>query len=1498
MGQSQILYRFQNGLQADSQYIVTPVYGSSANTIAQGNDARFSISQVVRVKKNPGAGEFSTINAALASITDAAANKVYLIDVGPGDYTETQITMKPYVYINGVFKATRIIADDPASDLIIADSNCGITNCILTGTTTAALFLIDNTLRFVVIGCEFEEAETFARFESTVGPTRALFQEILFYNASGVVNGFDFAATGANVIAVQFQNVFGTTPNGASNLFNVDGQNVNILMNNVQSQGVGAGSGTAINIQNGGDFSGTGLLFIGFNNGLVVGGGPNLSTISLGGLNILNSVVKDIDIQSTNCEGFITGAFKNSKTTRATGSQITIAGADPNVGYFVNNQSVLTASPRNLSVRSNPGPNEFSTIESAIAYAVSQTPSFLNNFIINVSDGVYNENPLTVPSWVTIRGAGSFQTFVNAINLDAPLFSMEGNTSLEGMYLTGGNGTNATLVTILSAVNTQVGIYACSFGNCQRGIVCKRPDFGSVIVAACTLGLNASFVDAFIDCGDAAGINQVSLLNFYGVIGTTEFFARATGPNSSLNMSNVTIQWGTPGTLDTLVYATDGVQLGISSSVFLGVLNNGIVCPAVGTGPSILLTDISMLTAITLMINILNPGTTGFISGNFDTTKVVVDDLAQLNIFAVDPVNVGIGMSILGDIFQGTTIDNQQNITNLLRTESTVGLINGGNIIDDGALDITAEAGSGFIIDTNNSIKFVQWVDTPFTLLPDTDNFVLVNDAGTVILSNGFSTDPTSIYLGRVVTDATGKRFIENLKFTMTQYGNKIEEYLTYALGSIFTNGCTVTASTNIQRAVNITAGLYYFGTTKFEPASGLDILFDQYYRDPPTDWTVTAAQQQFINDFYDNNTGTLAPVTAGYFTKHLLLMLGDGPYQKYFVVIAQAEYPTLLDAETADLPSVPTYFDLAVVRVASVIMQEGTNAIISIRDERPRIGFAPSATSGSAVHGNLLGLLADDHTQYLLADGTRAMAGNLNMGTNQITNAGQVNGVTVQAHASRHLPAGADPLTTAAPTTNINASTTNQTGLQNSLSRSDHQHGIDTGAPVAIVPAASNQTGISSTLARSDHVHALATAAPANIIPDQVAAQGVATSLSRSDHVHNIATAAPSTNLSANTTNQQGTSNNFSRADHVHAVNTGTPVTQTPAQANAAGTSPNLARADHVHDIPVGTPVALTPDQINDPGLAATFVRSDHVHNIPTAAPSGTLAPNSANAQGAAATFARSDHSHAFAIGTPVTQNPAQANAAGTANSFARSDHIHNIPTAAAATLAIGDAAAEGVSTNFARADHVHAVPAGTPVTVGTANAEGNATTFARSNHVHSHGDQAGGTLHAVATQSTPGFLSAADKVKLDVSARAWMQYSNSTLFTFNNAAFVAATQLDTDQSSFLGGYFDKPNATDFRTLYAGHVKVTSNMVGFSNTNNRGWSIALFKNGTQIGYLLGFAISQNTTQRQSQTFFSGVVTCAVNDVFTIRYVSPEGLTTSVGANQFMVLFEVERINP
>ena len=54
--------------------------------------------------------------------------------------------------------------------------------------------------------------------------------------------------------------------------------------------------------------------------------------------------------------------------------------------------------------------------------------------------------------------------------------------------------------------------------------------------------------------------------------------------------------------------------------------------------------------------------------------------------------------------------------------------------------------------------------------------------------------------------------------------------------------------------------------------------------------------------------------------------------------------------------------------------------------------------SSSINIHSSLSGLLSDDHTQYLLIDGTRAMTGNLNMGSQNI---GSVTDLDVNGHTT-----------------------------------------------------------------------------------------------------------------------------------------------------------------------------------------------------------------------------------------------------------------------------------------------------------------------------------------------------------------------------------------------------------------------------------------------------------------------------------------------------------------
>lgn len=118
------------------------------------------------------------------------------------------------------------------------------------------------------------------------------------------------------------------------------------------------------------------------------------------------------------------------------------------------------------------------------------------------------------------------------------------------------------------------------------------------------------------------------------------------------------------------------------------------------------------------------------------------------------------------------------------------------------------------------------------------------------------------------------------------------------------------------------------------------------------------------------------------------------------------------------------------------------------------------------------------------------------------------------------------------------------------------------------------------------------------------------------------------------------------------------------------------------------------------------------------------------------------------------VTKLPASA---GISLAYAREDHKHDINTAVPVSVVPGGTNQEGTSSSLARADHVHSAPPGvaltnlTPQPVGQTGNVGTGTAAAREDHVHAHGDEPGGTLHALVTTTVPGFMSYQDKVKLD---------------------------------------------------------------------------------------------------------------------------------------------------
>lgn len=134
------------------------------------------------------------------------------------------------------------------------------------------------------------------------------------------------------------------------------------------------------------------------------------------------------------------------------------------------------------------------------------------------------------------------------------------------------------------------------------------------------------------------------------------------------------------------------------------------------------------------------------------------------------------------------------------------------------------------------------------------------------------------------------------------------------------------------------------------------------------------------------------------------------------------------------------------------------------------------------------------------------------------------------------------------------------------------------------------------------------------------------------------------------------------------------------------------------------------------------------------------------------------------------------------------------------------------------------------TTLTIGTSGAAGTSEYASRADHKHvvEHGDLAGGTYHAVATETVAGFMSAADKAKLDglssTGTSGWGVYiwneSPAGLLNSSNLQFTlehSPNPVDSLQL-FKNGLMQRVGANNDFTLSGVTITFTSPSVPTSN--------------------------------------------------------------------------------
>ena len=264
----------------------------------------------------------------------------------------------------------------------------------------------------------------------------------------------------------------------------------------------------------------------------------------------------------------------------------------------------------------------------------------------------------------------------------------------------------------------------------------------------------------------------------------------------------------------------------------------------------------------------------------------------------------------------------------------------------------STDAGSGNV--TNNAVNYLKWV------------------SGTALT---LSTTGTS---GDEILVATGSVYDGNINcYRETSLMNETVSNTRRGLRALFptriTSGMSVHEDTDVTNDLDVTmdAGVFYKDAieekTPIEIKSRNTAMIRNFHTAGVWD-SDTNAQIETTN--YDNGTD-LTAIPANKYVKGLFIFMCDN----IGFVYPTEYFNTVAQAQDAALPTLPPGLD-PVPKLTAIVYQQGDTDFSGAIWQDVRAGISEESFSGVTDHGALAGLSDDDHTQYILADGTRAFSG------------------------------------------------------------------------------------------------------------------------------------------------------------------------------------------------------------------------------------------------------------------------------------------------------------------------------------------------------------------------------------------------------------------------------------------------------------------------------------------------------------------------------------------
>lgn len=662
-----------------------------------------------------------------------------------------------------------------------------------------------------------------------------------------------------------------------------------------------------------------------------------------------------------------------------------VALADPHTQYMTDAQvsaayaevSHIHATGNLIKVSKTPGLGEFSTVAAAIASVTGASTT--NRFLISVGPGEYLEPAgLTLPAYTYVSGLDPWNSAIlKTTDLTNDFITVSPNSGLFNIGVSG--PTTAGKSTIKQVASGTTKLYWLNIKEGSYGIT-LAPTSGAArchCVGVVTDG--PTVMNRLFNCDNPVGIG-IFILMQSGPMSTTW---TGTQPSAVyLNGSGSIAPYKANATIDlcqfrgtgydALYVDNAGLARGISVSFAMGTT-------AIHVGPN-------GASKVDMHGSQIKPGSwtkdiwcesaLGSVtySGVATESKITIAEGSSFvgNFADSDPAIAG--QVIYGELWIGNK-NVKTPLASYIQADKNTGLVSGGGLSRGaGVREINVAAGLAFI-DTTSGLKKVSWVDTVLTIPANTDKArIYINNLGVV----GYSPSPIdkefNVQLGETGTDASTILFLFDQTIVLPQFRPKLYEYMEKVIGPINVSGGAVTVNAVDGLKLDVQASSFFLTETENVTDAGTAISFHCWRRNGSGGWVVQS-ESQVDNNLWDDGSGTLLAVPAGKFTRPVLYVSKSSGGTEFHCIHGQEVFDTAVEATNNPVP--PDVLLEHACRLAAIIAQQGNPTIVSIIDQRPRLGQMSSGSTSITNHNDLTGRdSATAHTQYQLLTGKNVANG------------------------------------------------------------------------------------------------------------------------------------------------------------------------------------------------------------------------------------------------------------------------------------------------------------------------------------------------------------------------------------------------------------------------------------------------------------------------------------------------------------------------------------------